>query len=110
MNTLDRALRLKLIEPAQPVRVSMGGSFTVTVQVVTTRVTECKMHLAFDATFVEDISGKSDPRHLHGEERITQEVSWRLRAKSATRQTFITVEGHAEGIFQQVEFPLEVTQ
>jgi hypothetical protein len=110
MNTSDRALLLRLIEPSQPARVSIGGTFPLTVQVVTSRVVDCELSMKFDATFLQEITESPAHQHLHGEERIAQKLSWRFQAKQATPQTYIMIEGHGEGLFQQIELPLEVTQ
>jgi hypothetical protein len=110
MNTPDRVLRLELVEPKQPVRVSIGEVFAVTAQVVTTRVFECEIRLMFDKELLNEVSGNPDRQRLHGEGRISQKISWRFKARRATQQTYVTIEGHGEGLFQKIEFPLEVTR
>jgi hypothetical protein len=110
MNTADRALRLKLVEPLPPAHVSIGEVFSTTVPVVTTRVVACDLDLIFDARFLKETSGRPQHQHLQGKDRVSQELSWRFQGKKITRQTFISIEGRGEGLFQKIEFPLEVTQ
>lgn len=108
MNSSDRALKLVLIEPQPPVCVRIRDVFSLRVQVVASHVNQCEVHLVFDEAIMEETSGHPARRSLDC--RTVQELSWRFLAKRATAKTYLSIEGQGEGLFQMIDFPVEVIQ
>jgi phosphoribosylformylglycinamidine cyclo-ligase len=108
MTTSDKAIALQVVSPLQPVCVSIGDPFQVTVRVLASNVDQCAIKIIFDETILEDVTEEPNPRQL-GSGKIIEEVSWLLRARQETNLTDVVIEGRANGLFQKAQFFVEVT-
>ncbi len=62
--TSKKILKMFLTAPQQPVRVAVGDSFPVGVNLTTGNVRQCEAKLVFDSSIFEDISGQANPHQL----------------------------------------------
>ena len=108
MTTSDKAIALQLVSPPQPVCVSIGDPFKVTVRVLASNVDRCAIKIIFDETILEDVTEEPNPRQL-GNGKIVEDVSWLLRAREEKNRTDVVIEGRANGLFQKAQFFVEVT-
>jgi hypothetical protein len=107
MNTSNKALDLRLNAPPQPVCVRIGESFPVEVRVLTSNVSQCAVKIILDEAALENLTEDPNPRQLGGG-KISEDVRWPIRAKRKTDRTDVIIEARANGLFQTVQFPVEV--
>lgn len=106
-NPSNRTLRLRLVAPAQPVKVAVTTSFRLSVEIFVSNIEEFSVNLKFDGRILEEISGGANPYRSTG--RISpQLVSWRLQAKVPANDSLVIIEADADGLFQQSQFSVKV--